>query len=314
MTIKGKNNDGKDFIPAALKKGAVQIISSKKMKRWKKKTLSVNNEIELLNNFALKKRNSSSAQIFAITGSAGKTSLKNLIKNLLQNFGETLSSPKSYNNQFGVPLTLSQLSLQHKYAVIEVGMNKVGEINSLTKIIKPEIAIITNIGEAHIENFKNVQAIADAKGEIMNNIKKNGTIILNRDDKYFNYLKKKATLKDLKVISFGCNKKSDVHPITISRNSRKSKLVVNIIKEKLSLEIKDINIYNVLASLALLKELNLDFKKISKLFQNYEPSEGRGKIYNIKRYNKKFKLIDESYNANPLSVKNAIENFDSIKT
>ena len=237
------------------------------MKRWKKKTLSVNNEIELLNNFALKKRNSSSAQIFAITGSAGKTSLKNLIKNLLQNFGETLSSPKSYNNQFGVPLTLSQLSLQHKYAVIEVGMNKVGEINSLTKIIKPEIAIITNIGEAHIENFKNVQAIADAKGEIMNNIKKNGTIILNRDDKYFNYLKKKATLKGLKVISFGYNKKSDVHPITISRNSRKSKLVVNIIKEKLSLEIKDINIYNVLASLALLKELNLDFKKYQSYFK-----------------------------------------------
>ena len=189
-----------------------------------------------------------------------------------------------------MPLTLSQLSLQHKYAVIEVGMNKVGEINSLTKIIKPEIAIITNIGEAHIENFKNVQAIADAKGEIMNNIK-NGTIILNRDDKYFNYLKKKATLKDLKVISFGCNKKSDVHPITISRNSRKSKLVVNINKEKLSLEIKDINIYNVLASLALLKELNLDFKKISKLFQNYEPSEGRGKYITSKDIIKNLNLL-----------------------
>ena len=130
-----------------------------------------------------------------MTGSAGKTSLKNLIRDLLNNFGKTLCSPKSYNNHFGVPLSLSQLHIKHDFGVFEVGMNKAGEINTLTKLIKPHIGIITNIGEAHIENFQNQKGIADAKGEIMNNIQKNGTIILNRDDKYFNYLQKKAKIK-----------------------------------------------------------------------------------------------------------------------
>ena len=121
--------------------------------------------------------------------------MKNLLGNLLKNYGETFSSPKSYNNNFGVPLSLSQLNTKHKYGVFEVGMSKKGEINALTKLIRPQIAIITNIGEAHIENFKNLRGIADAKGEIMNNIIKGGTIILNRDDKYFSYLKKRQNLK-----------------------------------------------------------------------------------------------------------------------
>ena len=122
------------------------------------------NSHKFLNNFAVKKRNNSQAKIIAITGSAGKTSLKNLIKNLLQTFGETSSSPKSYNNHFGVPLSLSHLKLEDKFAVLEVGMSKAGEINRLSRLIKPHIGIITNVGEAHIENFKNLRGIADAKG------------------------------------------------------------------------------------------------------------------------------------------------------
>ena len=121
------------------------------------------------------------AKIFAITGSAGKTSLKNLITDLLNNFGATFGSPKSFNNHLGVPLSLSQLKTEHKYGVFEVGMSKQGEINKLSKLIRPHIGVITNIGEAHIENFKNLKGIANAKGELISNIKKNGTIILNQD-------------------------------------------------------------------------------------------------------------------------------------
>ena len=101
-------------------------------------------------------------------------------------------------------------------------MSKKGEINALTKLIKPDIGIITNIGEAHIENFKNLKGIANAKSEIINNLKDNGTIILNRDDKYFNYLNKKAKSKNLKVISFGMNKKSDVYPLKILKKEKQS--------------------------------------------------------------------------------------------
>ena len=309
LTIKGKKNNGNNFIKQALKKGASCVISSRRHKKFRNKIIFVSNENKFLNEFALKKRNNSQAKIIAITGSAGKTSLKNLIKNLLQTFGETSSSPKSYNNHFGVPLSLSHLKLEDKFAVLEVGMSKAGEINRLSRLIKPHIGIITNVGEAHIENFKNLRGIADAKGEIINNIKKNGTIILNRDDKYFNYLSKKAKNKKINIISFGRSKKSDVCLISKKNNQIIIKLNNKIIK----LENKNLNIYNILSSLALLSCLKLNINKIIKNFKNYGPSDGRGKIYNIKRYNKRFKLIDESYNANPLSVKNAIENFNSIQ-
>ena len=113
----------------------------------------------------------------------------------MQNFGETFSSPKSYNNHYGVPLSLSQLNLNHKYGVFEIGMSKAGEINNLTKLVRPHIGIITNIAEAHIENFKNLKGIAEAKGELINHIEKKGTIILNRDDKFFFHLAKKQNIK-----------------------------------------------------------------------------------------------------------------------
>ena len=313
VTIKGKKNDGTKFISNALKKGAKYIVSSKTVNKYKKKIIKVKNEINFLKKFASLKRNYSSAKIIAITGSAGKTSLKNLIKDLLQNFGDTHYSPKSYNNHFGVPISLSNLSINHKFGVFEVGMSKAGEIGELSELIKPHVAIITNVGEAHIENFKNTKGIANAKGEIIDNIEKKGTIILNRDQKHFSYLAKKAKLRNIKIVSFGKNKKSDVHPIRILKNKQLIKLTIMVKNQPLYLETKNINIYNILSSLALLKVLNLDLKKIRKNFKGFEPSTGRGRIHNVKRYNKHFKLIDESYNANPLSVKNAINNLNSIK-
>ena len=216
-------------------------------------------------------------------------------------------------NHFGVPLSLSNLDIRHKFGVFELGMSKAGEIDKLSKLIKPHIGIITNIGEAHIENFKNLRGIADAKGEIINNITVNGTILLNRDDKYFSYLKKKAKLRNLKIISFGISNKSNIYPISIKKHKGITVLKVKLNTKILKFEAKNINIYNILSALALLEELNLNLSKIKKSLKSYELTEGRGKIHNVRRYNKRFKLIDESYNANPLSVKNAIKNLDSIK-
>ena len=313
LTIKGKNNNGAKFVTKALKKGAKYIVSSQNIKKQKNKTIKVKNEIKFLNKYASKKREKTRAKIIAVTGSAGKTSLKNLIKDLLNNFGKTLSSPKSYNNHFGVPLSLSQLKIEHKFGVFEVGMSKKGEIDKLTKLIRPHFGIITNIGEAHIENFKNLRGIADAKGEIIQNIEKGGTIILNRDDEYFTYLEKKAKKNNLKIVTFGINKKSNVQLVSKSKKRDQELLTIKIKEKILKVKIKNINFYNVLSSLALLDELNLNLNTIINNFKYYEPSEGRGKIHNIKRYKKNFKLIDESYNANPISVKNAIQKLGSIK-
>ena len=215
LTLKGKNNNGNKFIPNALKKGAEYIISSKKLKKYKRKIVNVKNEIKFLNQYAKEKRKNSQTKIIAVTGSAGKTSLKNLIKNLLSKFGATHFSPKSYNNHLGVPLSLSHLSTKHKYGVFEIGMSKAGEIHKLSKIISPHIGIITNIGEAHIENFRNLKGIANSKGEIIENIQKKGTLILNRDDKYYFHLKKMAKIKKKRVVSFGLNKNSDIYPTSI---------------------------------------------------------------------------------------------------
>ena len=313
LTIKGKKKNGDKFINEALKKEAGCVITSSKVKNKNKKILKVKNTISFLNQFAKLKRDRSSSKIIAVTGSAGKTSFKNLIHQLLVNFGKTYSSPKSFNNHLGVPISLSNLSTDDKFGIFEVGMSKSGEIKKLSKLIKPHLAVITNIGEAHIENFKNIYGIAKAKSEIIENIEPEGTVILNRDDKFFNFLSKKAKDFRLKISTFGKNKESNIHLIKIIKKNDLSKIYLNIDGHKIDFEIKDLNLYNVLASIAVLKELKIDLQKIKHKLKHLESSEGRGKKHLIFRYKKKFRLIDESYNANPLSVKNAINKLSLIK-
>ena len=313
LAIKGKNNDGNQFISKAIKKGASYVVSSKNNKKNKKKIITVYNPIAFLNKFAKLKRENCNAKILAITGSAGKTSLKDMLNILLQNYNNTYASPKSFNNHYGVPVSLSNLNSEHRFGVFEVGMSRMGEIDQLSRIIKPNLAIITNIAEAHIENFSNIKGIAKAKSEIISNIQNNGTVILNRDDHFFNYLNKKAKLKNIKVVTFGKFKKADVNLIKTRQYGEVKKIIIRVKDVVLELKIKDINVYNILASLAVLKEFNLNLKKTIQIFKNFQPSKGRGRIYKIKRYKKNFRLIDESYNANPFSVKNALNNFSEIK-
>ena len=312
LAIKGKKNNGNNFIKDALRKGASCVISDSK-KKFGKKIIKVRNSISFLNSFAKLKRANSSSSIIAITGSAGKTSLKNLLSQLLQKFGKTHYSPKSFNNHLGVPISLSNLSSYDKYGVFEVGMNKAGEIKNLSKLIKPDLGIITNVGEAHLENFKNLKGIANAKSEIMESIKRGGTIVLNRDDNFFHHLFKKAKSNNLKIITFGKHKKSNILLKKINEKNENKKIFVNVNNKNFDFEFSDLNVYNVLASIAVLNELRIDLKKIKSLIKNLKPSEGRGKKYNISRYKKKFRFIDESYNANPLSVRNAILKFNTFK-
>ena len=142
-------------------------------------------------------RDNSSAKIVGITGSVGKTTLKNLLSFSLKNYGKVYSSPHSYNNKFGVPLSLSNLKSNVDYGVFEIGMDKKGEIDNLSKIVKPEIAIITNISGAHFKNFNTLKDIAKAKAEIINNISKGGNIVLNKDSKFFSFLSNKAKKMEL---------------------------------------------------------------------------------------------------------------------
>ena len=311
IAIKGKNKNGHDYVAQAIKKGASYSVVSNGIN--KKKMIYVKNTNNFLNDLAKFKRKNSGAKVIAVTGSAGKTTVKSILGQLLSNYSKTYQSPKSFNNHYGVPLSLSNLDVDHRYGVFEIGMSKRGEIDCLSKLVKPDLAVITNIAEAHIENFKNTKGIAKAKSEIINNITKDGTLLLNRDDKFFYYLSKIAKDKKVRVLSYGLSKKSDVYPIKIQKNKNITLLKIRVLDEIFTLKIKNINIYNVLISLGVLKTLSLDIKKILKFFQIFDSIKGRGKIYNVNRFKTNFNLIDESYNANPFSVKNAIISLANIK-
>ena len=317
IAIKGKKYDGHSFVKEALNNKANFCVVKKNIKNInQKKLIKCSNTIDFLNKLAAKKRECSKAKIIAVTGSSGKTTLKTLLGNLLANYGETYFSKKSYNNHLGVPLSLCNLENNHQYGVFEIGMSKSGEIRKLSSLVKPDIAVITNIGEAHIENFHNLNGIAKAKSEIIQNINKNGFLILNKDDKYFNLLSKIAKKNKIKVLSFGTSKKCDAKLIKIKTFNNHELLYLKILNKNIFFKVKNINsltILNLLSSLLVFSVLNLNLSKIKNLTNFFQAVEGRGKAHIVSRYKKKFNLIDESYNANPSSVKNAIYNFSNIK-
>ena len=258
-------------------------------------------------------RTYSDAKIIGITGSVGKTTLKNLISFSLKNYGKVYSSPHSYNNRFGVPLSLSNLKRNTEYGIFEIGMDKKGEINSLSKIVKPEIAIITNISGAHFKNFDTLKDIAKAKAEIINNISKGGDIILNSDGEFFNFLSKKAKKNGINVISFGIKNKSDVFLSYIKKFKNYYRLKIIVKNKSFYFDTKYfVNnfINNILACISTMYVLNLNLEKMKRKFINFKIPEGRGDINKIRKFDKKFTLIDESYNANPLSMMSAIRNMN----
>jgi len=312
FAIKGKKYDGHRFISQAIKKGAMQLIVSKKTKKIpSNKIIKVKNTFIALNDLAKVTRANTKAKIIGITGSVGKTTLKYLIAFGLNNFGKTYYSPHSYNNKYGVPLSISNLKKNTRYGVFEIGMDKKGEIDSLSKIIKPQIAVITNIAGAHFKNFKSLKDIAKAKAEIINNITPDGKIILNKDDKFFDFLFKKAIKKGIKIISFSMQKKADIYLIGIKKVKNFFILKVSINKIVYYFDVKHSTnnfVSNILACLSVFSILHLDIKKLKRKFINFNIPHGRGDTLIVKKFNKKFKFIDESYNANPLSMSSAINN------
>ena len=314
IAIKGKNNDGHNYIKEALLNGASKCVISKNFKKISKdKLIKVFKTYNFLKKLASLKRNYTNAKIIAVTGSSGKTSVKDLIGNLLNNYGGTYFSPRSFNNSYGVPLSLCNLEQEHKYGVFEIGMSKRGEIYDLSKIVKPNIAIITNVAEAHIENFENLKNIAKAKGEIIDNISRSGSLIIDRDNKFYNYFKSKAEKRKIKVVTIGYNKKSDIKIVKIKNYIKYKLITIRSFNKEYKLKIKGQFIKNITFAIAVIEILNLNVNKIKNKIKNIKTLEGRGKIYKIKYKNFNFNLIDESYNANPLSMKQSILNLSNIK-
>ena len=239
--------------------------------------------------------------------------MKNLISFALKNYGKVCESPHSYNNRFCVPLSLSNLKRNTDYGVFEIGMDKKGEIHNLSKVVKPEIAIITNISGAHFKNFNTLKDIAKAKAEIINNVTKNGNIILNKDDKFFDFLSNIAKKNEVNVTSFSLKKKSDIYLMGIRKVKNYFKLKINVKNKIFYFDTKYSTnnfINNFLACISTIFILNLNLNRIRQKFISFKIPQGRGDISIIKKFNRKFKFIDESYNANLSSMTSAINNMD----
>ena len=237
--------------------------------------------------------------------------------NSLKQLSSVGISPKSYNNKYGVPLSLFNLDQKNNYGVLEIGMDKKGEIDYLSKIVKPDVSVITNINYAHAKNFKNIKQIALAKSEIINNTKINGFIILNADDNFYTLHKKMANKRKLNILSFGIdNQNANIKLIGIKKIANKFKATIRINNLKTYFFISNnfqSNILNILAALSVMS-IFFDISKLKKkIFTGFKIPNGRGDIAKIKIDNKKINLIDESYNSNPLSLKSSILNFDKMK-
>ena len=313
--IKGKKLDGNNFADEALKNGA-KLAILQNSKNLNKKKINVKNTLELLIKLSQKIRISSTASQVAITGSSGKTSLKELLGQCLQKNYSTIFSKNSFNNKFGLPISLINLSKNTMYGIFEIGMDRKGEIDYLSKIIKPDVGVITNISYAHAKNFKSLFDIAKAKSEIIFNIRKNGTLILNKNDKFFSFFSNLAHKNNLDIISFGRHKNSNIRLFKLKKSKRSCIIYITVNSKIYNFKINN-NLLpyvdNILASIAVCKSLDIIDKIKSNFFFNYKIPSGRGNIKKVTVGSKKINIIDESYNSNPLSLNFSIKKFDDLK-
>ena len=310
--VKGKRYDGNYYAKDAVKNGAIIAISNIKNKN--QKIIFNKNPLNSFNQISKEFRKTLNANNIAITGSAGKTSVKELTSFCLNKLAKTHFSRNSYNNKFGVPISMFNAPESSKFNVLEVGMDKKGEIDSLTKLIKPDLGLITNISYAHIENFKNLNQIAEAKSEIINNITPNGTMVINMDDKFFNLILKKSQRLKLKIITYSKNNQNaDVEFLNMTKKNKNYLINVKIKNQKKVFIISNnLSNYkeNILATLSIIINY-FDIKKIKKdLFLGFKIPNSRGSIKYFKKMSKNITIVDESYNSNPLSFKFALERFD----
>ncbi len=310
--VKGQKFDGNKFGINAIKNNAVLAITNKKSKN--SRNIVSKNPLEKLNEFSFVYRKSLDGNNIAITGSAGKTSVKDLTGFCLNKLDKTYYSKNSFNNKYGVPLSILNSPQSTKFSVLEVGMDKKGEIDTLTKLIRPNLGLITNISYAHIKNFKNLDEIAKAKGEIINNIFPSGAMIINKDDKYHNYFLSKAKMRNLNIITFSKkNKLADV--VYLSERKNKNQFLCKfLIKGKIKffqipnylIDFKE----NILSTLSIIiNYFNIDTLPIN-LFSNFKISQSRGSIIKYRKGKRNLTITDESYNSNPLSFKFALERFN----
>jgi UDP-N-acetylmuramoyl-tripeptide--D-alanyl-D-alanine ligase len=313
FAIKGDVHDGHDFVTAALQAGAALAVVER-AQRDKFATdaplLVVDDVLAGLVELAHAARARLKAQIIAVTGSVGKTSTKEALRRVLGAQGPTHASAASFNNHWGVPLSLARCPAAMRFAIFEIGMNHAGEIEPLVKMVRPHIAIITTVEPVHLEFFAGIEAIADAKAEIFAGLESGGTAVLNHDNSQFARLSRRAKkLGVSRIVSFGVHKKSEARLLDVSLHATCSAVHADILGQDVTYKLGMPGRHMAMNSLAVLAAASLagaDLALAALALSQVEPAAGRGVRRTLEVAGGEALLIDESYNANPASMAAAL--------
>lgn len=317
VAIKGENFDGHDFVAKAIEAGAVAALVSETHAAALSglPLIVVPDALEGLNRLARFARQRSNAKIVAVTGSVGKTSTKEAVRAVLASAGRTHASIRSFNNQWGVPLMLARMPADTEFGVFELGMSAAGEIEPLSKLVQPHCAVITTIAPAHIEFFASIDGIADAKAEIFAGLQPGGLAILNCDHAQIERLLGHAQKAGAQVLTYGFAEKANARIVgfTSDATGARASLMGDGLEVNLNLSTTGRHaIANSAAAILVARAFGIAPEKAALALARHEAPEGRGATYRLGTDDQTLVLLDESYNANPVSMRAALEVFAAI--
>ena len=308
VPIKGARVDGHEFIPDVFQKGALAVLSEKKLENPAGPYILVESSITAMRKIASFYRRSLSIKVVGITGSVGKTSTKEMIASVLSEKYNVLKTAGNFNNEIGLPLTIFRIRKEHEVAVLEMGISDFGEMSRLAEMANPDVCVITNIGWCHLENLKTRDGILQAKTESFAYIKEQGVAVLNGDD---DKLCTKKQVNGKNAVFYGIHEKSDVDPDLV-KDIYATEVVINGFdgmlarihtpKGCLDAEISipgEHNVYNALAATAVGLTLGLTIEEIRAGIKNAKTIPGRTNVLKLEDIT----IIDDCYNANPVSMK-----------
>ena len=315
FAIKGDRFDGHDFASAAIANGAsVLVVAEAKLPalgRLQAPMIVVDDVLSALERLAVASRARSKAQIVAVTGSVGKTTTKGMLAQMLGACGKTHAAVASFNNHWGVPLTLARMPADARYGVFEIGMNHPGEITPLVKMVKPHVSIITTIAAAHLGNFASLDEIAAAKAEIFLGVVPGGHAVLNRDNEKFSLLKEAAERAGIsRIHGFGESEDADFRLESVQLEGDRSDITMRVKDDPLSFTIgmpgRHI-VQNALAAVGAVELIGADLETATAALADFSAGKGRGARHLLSVGDGQITVIDESYNANPASMRAAID-------
>jgi UDP-N-acetylmuramoyl-tripeptide--D-alanyl-D-alanine ligase len=311
VAIRGPNRDGHAFVGAALEQGASCAVVDKSFPPSdEEKLVRVGDTLEALNDLGRAGRlRASETVVIAVTGSAGKTGTKEALRLALGASGSVHASVKSFNNHWGVPLSLANMPRSVRFGVFEIGMNHAGEIDALTRLVKPQIAIVTTVAPVHLGFFRSVEEIAGAKAEIFRGLEPGGAAIIYRDNPYYERLRSHALEHGARVVGFGEAEDAEARLVSVELLPDGSNVTASILGETVDYRLGAPGrhvVQNSLAVLAAVKLAGADLGLAARALGGLHAGDGRGARTLLDVEGGRMAIIDESYNANPASMRAAI--------